>query len=642
MIAGGAAGGAGADILSKGLHAVAGENPFTEEGAKDLAVSTGIGGLTGGLLGVGGRGWSKIAGRFAPTVENAESLSNRALFPREMPVGEQPVVHGEFGRVYRSVGPYTKAAPLEGGEGGAMRGAQQVRQASQNIWDENVEPVIDSYAHARRPVDDIAGKIDATVSPTDRALGSPRAATTDKLSDLYRGQTRSVRQMADRVRELNNDKAVARFQNMDANQQSQALLGDPALRGKVAELNGLRDKLFSTVAEEGGETLGAQFEEARKDWGALRTYEDRVLNAKVPTPQPLFKRMANTARSIVGLKNDPLSIGAADTLGRLDNPNRLIPKALNMAGQGELAEPPVVTQGRSTPFTPTNRMLPAAGESSPGGSPLGGVRGEPGGGPVPRAERGLSEVGEVPGGPNQRPRAIELGGIEGPGGLPARIPGRNYRTPSGPGLQMPEPGTQRALPPPGFQEGPGEVGPRVDDALRRDRLTREMLRREPGEEEAVPTGGVRTARGLILTPEEETIGRTAAPKERVGAERAEPVKSGGRAATSKEATFDSLPARDQAWINDWARDLKTLPKALQDAEMAELQQQKYGDKGTTPLRERIAKRYVEQTSQGRRAEASQETNNPRSSDSEARRAEMEQADRRRQRNTRGQRPERDY
>lgn len=404
----------GAGIGSVAGQAATGENPLSKENMDQTAENAAGAGV--GTVGFGAA--SDVLGKaLAPTAGKAEALSNRALFPRDMPVGDQPDIHQEFGRVFRNVGPYTKAAPLESGEGGAMRGAQQVRQAAQNIWDERVEPVLSSYGHVQRPTDDIAAKIRGTVSSTDQALDSPRAAATEKLAGLYDGKVQTVRDMANRVTELNNDKAVSRFQNMDANGQSQALLADPALRGKVAELNGLRDKLFDTVGEAGGETLGDEFRESRKDWGALRSYEDRVLNAKVPTPQPFYKRAANTARAVIGMKNDPLSVGASDTLGRLDNPNRLIPKALNMAGKAGAAgqpRPSVAGQGEAVPYTPANRMLPPI---KPQAIPLGGETQQPSPlesespriEPTTRAERrGLLLGGEV----QRRPSIVAGGEIQ--------------------------------------------------------------------------------------------------------------------------------------------------------------------------------------------------------------------------------------
>lgn len=404
-----------------------------------LSEATGGGALSGTGFSPKGTGIvGSVRRALTPTVTRAEGLSNRALFPREMPVGEQPEVKEEFGRVFRNVGPYTKAAPLPKGEGGALAGAQQVRQAAQNIWDEKVEPVLDSYGHVQRSTDDIAEKIRGTVGKTDRELNSPRVGATDKLASLYDGKVQTVRDMADRVTELNNDKAVSRFQNMDANGQSQALLADPALRGKVAELNGLRDKLFKTVGEEGGETLGDEFRESRKDWGALRNYEDRVLNAKVPTPQPLPKRIANTVRAVIGLKNDPLSIGAGDTLGRSDNPNRLIPRALNMAGKAGPAgmpRPSVAQQGISEPIGPrfTNRMLPASGESSFGNA-------------LDEKQAWDAGLGRA-GGPNKKSPAREMPGTNGisNSGPLGRIPGKSYRSIGGVevGPRTPVPPKQR-------------------------------------------------------------------------------------------------------------------------------------------------------------------------------------------------------
>ncbi|MBU6231685.1 hypothetical protein KGP36_03370 [Patescibacteria group bacterium] len=371
------------------------------------------------------RGTEAIGNMIGPSVEKAEGLSNRALFPRDMPVGEQPQIHSEFNRVARSVAPYTKETPLETGEGGALRGAHVARQAAQNIWDENVEPVVESYGQVRRPTTDLAEKIRGTVSDTDRELGSPRAHATDKLADLYQGQTKTVKEMADRVRELNNDKAVVRFQNMDANEQSQALLGDPSLRGKVAELNGLRDKMFDTISQEGGDTLGAQFQNARLDWGALRNYEDRVLNAKVPTPQPLHVRLANTVRTFISPRGVDFYARPSDTLGRLNNPNRLIPKALNMAGRiGYPEEIPTEELLGAHPFPPAGqRILPPIGGTGEG-QPLREVIGQP-----------------IIGGHNTELPAVRVGESMTQGGKLARVEGPNYREPfpieSGPRTPVP-------------------------------------------------------------------------------------------------------------------------------------------------------------------------------------------------------------
>lgn len=358
-----------------------------------------------GMFGLADAAGNKIEANRSPEgkLASASKLSKRALYPESIKAGDEPQVDEEFNRVQKHVGQYTAPAdkggtPIEKGPGGALRVAQTARQASQNLWDENVQPVIEKYAGTQRSTPDIKQSILSTISDTDRQVNPARAAATDKLAAQYGDQSiKTVKQMSDRVTELNNDKAVVRFNGMDANEQSQALLGDPSLRGKVAELNALRGKMFNTIGQEGGEALGSKFEESRKDWGALRSYEDRVMNTKVPTPQPVLKRLANTARATVGAGGPHFYARNLDTLFGTDNPNKLLPRAFNKIGEANAARPAsplVFAQPKPTPL-----MLPAAGGAGSGSAPLGGAAGV-----TPEGQaRGLFERGTVGRTPDAQP-----------------------------------------------------------------------------------------------------------------------------------------------------------------------------------------------------------------------------------------------
>lgn len=164
-----------------------------------------------------------------------------------------------------------------------------------------------------------------------------------QFSRLHR-RILSVQEMADKVRELNNDKAVSRYYRMSDADRTTAELGDPALRAKVAALDALRGKLFDTISEAGGTDVGNAFREARKDWGALRSLSNQLHNdVTVPSPSGLGERIINSIRAL----RYPERFGARETLAQLGNPNRLVPKSLNMLGRSTLFPPeaPSLTHG---------------------------------------------------------------------------------------------------------------------------------------------------------------------------------------------------------------------------------------------------------------------------------------------------------
>jgi hypothetical protein len=99
--------------------------------------------------------------------------------------------------------------------------------------------------------------------------------------------------------------------------------------------------------------------------------------------------------------------------------------------------------------------------------------------------------------------------------------------------------------------------------------------------------------------------------------------------------FDALPLEDRQWIMGWAKQIRKLPRLLQNAEMAELD--KYGYKGE-PIREKIATRHLAQ--QGQPSQTSPLVLG--GSTGEAGRALMDRQQQRYVKRANRERPERDY
>lgn len=346
----------------------------------------------------------------------AASAMKRAVAPEGLKVEEQAHFRDMMGALQRHIPEYTKGKKIAEGPGtattpgGAELSTKLVDQAQDNLWKDNVEPVAEKIGPLKIPVDNVAQAAKAAATPANAESELP--AITKYATKFEKGPW-TVKQALDEIRDLNNNKSVSRFYAANAQDQSAMLLADPALRGKVAALRSLKDTVFSKAEDEIGPKQVENFKQARRDWGYLNDALDWMNDVRSPNPLPWTTRAMNSIRGIVGLKSGPGGVAkvAADTLGRKDNPDYLLPRVMNelgkLRGVGRQYVNPITRQ----PFG----ALPAIGETGEGDASqiLGGVRGT-----VNGEERGLTESGNVPGGPSTALPAVRVGES---GGAPSQF-----------------------------------------------------------------------------------------------------------------------------------------------------------------------------------------------------------------------------
>jgi hypothetical protein len=315
----------------------------------DAALKTGKAGLSAGVMArlpelkanVEGA-VSKAVAKIKPPPDVAAGMAyENAVAPGGLSAADQAALREDWGRARKYIGAETATAPVKGGEGGVMRSAGVARTAANKLWQSNVEPVIDKFATETASTSDVAERIRSTPSDIDIASRPGIQKKVERLANVFDRQM-SIAEMNSKVTELNADAAVGKFYDMGPAERAKAIQADPTLHAKVAALDGLREKMFDTIADKWSDEGGQAFREARKDYGALRNVEQNFRDAKVPTPKSLGTRIANTARVSISphaateyLRN-PVS-----TVLDLNNPNRLATKAVNKAGQtGEAIPPP--------------------------------------------------------------------------------------------------------------------------------------------------------------------------------------------------------------------------------------------------------------------------------------------------------------
>lgn len=295
---------------------------------------------------MGAQAGAAIVGKVIPMAERALAsqkkageLIERGVAPSGVAAEDQALMRENIARSSKYVAPETKGFPIASGEGGAMRTAAIYHRAGDNLWNGTIEPVVDLFRDVQRPGDDIANAIRDGFTDFNKQTKPAAVNAGEHLAQFFERKPISVGEMADLVKQLNNDRAVARFYDMSPNEQASAELADPSLRSKVRTLSALREKMFDTIGETGGDQLGQQFREARKDWGAIRSVEDQMRGTRVPTPQPWFQRLASTLRGSISPHNADFWMRPQETLFNLNNPNRLLPKAANMLGRTDLEAP---------------------------------------------------------------------------------------------------------------------------------------------------------------------------------------------------------------------------------------------------------------------------------------------------------------
>lgn len=304
------------------------------------------------------------------TQDRALGQYRRAVAPTSATAEDRAAIDSEFNRSAKYLGDETgPGRQISGGEGGVMRSADRARNAKMRLWDEQVQPHIDNLKDVLRPGQQVADEIRSSFTPLDRATKTAQVAAGEKLAKTFE-RPMSVGEMADTVKQLNGDKAVSRFYDMNPSEQAQAETADPALRAKVAGLESLRGKLFDAVADNAGEGASADFQNARKDYGALSAVEQRLRDTRVPTPQSVPMRAVNTVKSLL----HP-GLGSADTLLGLNDPNRLAVGSLNMLGRAGLEK--LAPVARMTPFTRPTPLQLGPGPITAGSIPMDETPGHP-------------------------------------------------------------------------------------------------------------------------------------------------------------------------------------------------------------------------------------------------------------------------
>lgn len=334
---------------------------------------------------------SKAASKIKPPpAEVASSMAyENTVAPAGLSAADQAALRDDWTRAHKYIGQETAKLPVKSGEGAVMRAAAVTRTAANKLWKTNVEPVIDKFAGESGSTADIADRIRKTPSDIDIASRPGIQKKVDRLASVFDRQM-TIAEMNSKVTELNADPAVGKFYDMGPAERAQALQADPTLHAKVSALDGLREKMFDTIADKWGDEGGQAFREARKDYGSLRNVEQSFRDAKVPTPKPLSTRIANSARVTLSahaateyLRN-PVS-----TLLDLNNPNKLAAKAVNKAGKaGTPIPPPPSLPSYSRPAGPAaaQALPPMTAEGvkipAPPSSPVGGL--PPAGFPAPQ------------------------------------------------------------------------------------------------------------------------------------------------------------------------------------------------------------------------------------------------------------------
>jgi hypothetical protein len=337
---------------------------------------------------------SSLLGRTASAIKPPPEVAagtayENAVAPGGLSAADQAAMRSDWQRARKYIGKQTETAPVPKGEGAAMRSAAVTRKAANELWETHVEPVIDKFSGESASTSDVAQRIRATPSEIDIASRPGIVKKIDRLASVF-DRDMTIKEMNAKVTELNADKSVTKFYEMSGVERAEALKADPTLDGKVAALNGLREKMFDTISEKWTDEGGAMFREARKDYGALRNVEENFREAKVPTPKSLGTRIANTARTTISLHNATEYLRSpVSTVLDLNNPNRLAAKAVNKAGKvGEAIPAPPRLPLYSRPAGPAaaQALPPMTAEGvripAPPSAPVGGL--PPAGFPAPQ------------------------------------------------------------------------------------------------------------------------------------------------------------------------------------------------------------------------------------------------------------------
>ena len=261
-------------------------------------------------------------------LESATDVYQRATKPNKITPEEQDTLRNDFQRAAPHIKEELGEEKLKTGAGGVKRASEVAGDAAERIWNEQVEPVREQFADVESHGRDVAKAIRSSLTDLDETKpGVVKAA--NKLAEHF-DKDMTIAEKFDEVKELNNDKTVARYYSMTPAEKTAAELGDPGLRAKVTALNALRESLFQDVSKAGGDELGDAFQRTRKDFGALKSVQRRLYeDTKIKSPQGVLSRLANAIGS-----------PRQTALDAINNPENLAPRAFNkLRGIDELQAP---------------------------------------------------------------------------------------------------------------------------------------------------------------------------------------------------------------------------------------------------------------------------------------------------------------
>lgn len=314
-----------------------------------------------------------------PTVQRASDLFERGV-GSTMGADPEATFHQDFRRAAKYIAPETKQYPLPGGRGrdvkvptgpsgqmspsyrpgGAVQSANVAHNAKLNLWRNYVDPVMEQFGDVQRPGSTLSEAVRNSVTGYDLQFNPGVARKTLEFADAL-DRPMTIRQMNEFVKQMNAEPGVTRFYNLDADGQAAVLKVNPLVRSQITVVEAARKQILDALEDVGGEQFRNQFASIKSDYGAIGNIEDYARKAKIPAPAGLPTRVMNTVRGVMGMRGPSLYLsGIPETLGHLNDPNRLLSKSFNVLGRTGL-EPPMLEAnnlGRLPPLLPPPRVMP--------------------------------------------------------------------------------------------------------------------------------------------------------------------------------------------------------------------------------------------------------------------------------------------
>jgi hypothetical protein len=344
------------------------------------------------------------------------------------------------------------------GKGGIVRPDMRLRSAADNIdsymqdelWKKQVQPQIDRWAKAQVDTKPLKQAMLDTITATDRESNPAGVRAVEKWATRMPDND-TLAGLAERRKTIN---AYLRdFEKSPGSEQAKAMQTKPLVEALKAQDRAIQQQMFAELRRRGEPGIDG----LERRYAALAELRDAA------------RSQMNAAESFrlldrIGFYLNPKNlVGMHERLTVRPTSGRLMEQGMKQLEKTGIEPPPRPSQGPA-PQTPTNRMLPAAGETGQGGAhpalgtrapggpktelpPRTGYESEPG---TFAIQRRVNLGKQAPGGPKTTPPAREVGesggarsefrspkrstnlGVsstrETPGGL-AKVPGGKYRTP---------------------------------------------------------------------------------------------------------------------------------------------------------------------------------------------------------------------